>query len=35
VLIFALGNIASAFYILLQIFKLPKDASLQDLLVKA
>ena len=34
ILIFALGNIASAFYILLSLHRLPKDATFSDLLLK-
>lgn len=34
VLIFLLGNIAMSFYVLLQLFRLPPDATVEDLLLR-
>lgn len=34
VLVMTLGNIAISFYILIQLFKLPSDSSLESLLLK-
>lgn len=34
ILIMALGNIAMASYVLLKLFKLPKDAALRDLITR-
>jgi len=35
ILIMALGNIAMSFYVLWQLFRLPKDASVEALLLRA